>query len=477
MSTPQPDRVRIRMYQMGFGDAFMLTFEYPEPLDDGRAERHMLVDFGSTRYAKRGFDISGVAEQIATDSNGELDVVVVTHRHKDHMSGFSSKKSGAVLDKLHPKLVVQSWTEDPQAATDATGVTRVGEQSLRFTNALVSAQALADSVHHDLLEQKKRARSFRGISNELLGAVEQQTMAVIGEDGLTNAKAYKRLAKWSKDGDCEFLCYGAKSKIPDYIPGITVDVLGPPTVDQHSEVTGARSKDKEYWMLHGQLYAQSKQTGALGAAGFKRVSKSELAVPAGPVRWLASKMQRQQINNLLRIVRELDDSLNNTSLILSIRAGDKHMLLPGDAQIENWNYSLHASDGSRGGLSAEEARELLKTVDFYKVSHHGSRNGTPRTLLQKLWGDNDDRDLVALMGTKKKVHGGSEQTAVPRETLIEALLDRTHNRLYSTASMPANEDAVIEIAAKLSGGHPFEYVGPDDIPIPEADPTTELANH
>ncbi len=73
-----------------------------------------------------------------------------------------------------------------------------------------------------------------------------------------------------------------------------------------------------------------------------------------------------------------------------IEAGDKHMLFPGDAQIENWNYALKVSDGSKGGPTHEEASELLKKVDFYKVGHHGSRNATPRTLLEGLWSDNDD---------------------------------------------------------------------------------------
>ena len=36
------------MYQVGFGDAFLFTFRYSKALEDGRKERHLLMDFGST---------------------------------------------------------------------------------------------------------------------------------------------------------------------------------------------------------------------------------------------------------------------------------------------------------------------------------------------------------------------------------------------------------------------------------------------
>ena len=81
------------MYQVGFGDCFMVSFKYPRPLDDGRAERHMLVDFGSTHAPKapRGGPRSVVAQAadlIEEDTGGTLDVVVLTHRHRDHLSGL-----------------------------------------------------------------------------------------------------------------------------------------------------------------------------------------------------------------------------------------------------------------------------------------------------------------------------------------------------------------------------------------------------
>ena len=39
-----PRGVSIRTYNVGFGDCFLLSFDY------GGAERHVLIDFGSTGF-------------------------------------------------------------------------------------------------------------------------------------------------------------------------------------------------------------------------------------------------------------------------------------------------------------------------------------------------------------------------------------------------------------------------------------------
>ncbi len=81
-------------------------------------------------------------------------------------------------------------------------------------------------------------------------------------------------------------------------------------------------------------------------------------------------MRDEYAHSLLRIVRTVDDALNNTSVILLFEAGTRRLLFPGDAQIENWSYALKHEDTA-------DLREGLDQVDLYKVGHHGSRNATP----------------------------------------------------------------------------------------------------
>src|SRR5215813_12013562 len=62
--------VRVRMYQVGFGDCFLLSFEYA-----GQAEpaRHILIDFG-TRQLAAGLNLADIAGEIDARTGGGPDV-------------------------------------------------------------------------------------------------------------------------------------------------------------------------------------------------------------------------------------------------------------------------------------------------------------------------------------------------------------------------------------------------------------------
>jgi hypothetical protein len=248
-------------------------------------------------------------------------------------------------------------------------------------------------------------------------------------------------------------------------------VIGPPTVEQYGEVTKQDDEDPEYWMLRRAFDPEywrihsADFNQALGAVGIDRDAPATLGgegglIDPGPVRWLVEKMRRQHIQTLRRIVRDLDDALNNTSLILLIDVGEgdetKRMLLPGDAQIENWRFALEEADDTMSP-SAAECLELLKDVDLYKVGHHGSRNASPRSLV-KLWDEKPRTNMVGLMSTKSCFHGKKEATRVPRQTLVDALAKEM--RLFTTDPewYKLNEDnppEFIEVEADVTASGPF----------------------
>jgi hypothetical protein len=109
----QPTKVTIRMFNVGFGDCFLLTFHYEQPL----ADQHILIDFGTVGGKA---DMKGVANDIKAACGGKLYAVVATHRHKDHISGFSDAggkdSTGAIIRSCRPEVVLQPWTEHPDAA-------------------------------------------------------------------------------------------------------------------------------------------------------------------------------------------------------------------------------------------------------------------------------------------------------------------------------------------------------------------------
>src|SRR5579863_3041652 len=122
----EPKLVTVRMYNVGFGDCFLLSFCYEPELRD----QHILIDFGSVG----GGDLSKIAAEIQKDCHGKLYAVVATHRHRDHINGFAGKP-GAIIASCKPEIVLQPWTEDPEAAATAKFPSGMYFQSLNAMQA------------------------------------------------------------------------------------------------------------------------------------------------------------------------------------------------------------------------------------------------------------------------------------------------------------------------------------------------------
>src|SRR5687768_17286648 len=89
--------VRVRMFRQGLGDCFLLTFHV------GGDERLMLIDCGSlgSKLAKpvKPADIAAIINK-TIGPKGRLHVVVATHEHQDHLSGFNNKEMQALQGKV-----------------------------------------------------------------------------------------------------------------------------------------------------------------------------------------------------------------------------------------------------------------------------------------------------------------------------------------------------------------------------------------
>src|SRR5271163_922661 len=74
--------IRVRMYRVGFGDFFLLTV----PGKNGPA--HILIDCGV--HAANIGTIEQCVEDMAKETGRNLALVILTHYHADHMSGFAT---------------------------------------------------------------------------------------------------------------------------------------------------------------------------------------------------------------------------------------------------------------------------------------------------------------------------------------------------------------------------------------------------
>jgi hypothetical protein len=355
----KPSSLTLRVYNVGFGDCFLLTFHYAV------RDRHVLIDFGSTGNDNGPGMLLRIARDISRRCGGKLDAVVATHRHRDHVNGFATRADGKgpgdIIAACRPELVVQPWTEHPDASC----------------------------------------------SNKLKH-IPRAAVAFAGENNLPNLSAVKNLQRMATGN--RYVHFGADSGLERLLPGVRAHVLGPPTLEQSQGIRKKRAEDRgEFWLTRA-LYSQGA-----GSRLFPGAPTCTASGRAPNTRWFLRRLRNIRGARLLEIVRELDTVLNNTSVILLFEVGNKKLLFPGDAQIENWSYAL----------SHPRVREMLAGVDLYKVGHHGSRNATPKSLWKLFTRRNTiagPERLRTVLSTQAHKFGEVDRgTEVPCSSLVKTL--------------------------------------------------------
>jgi len=369
---PEAQRsISVRMYNVGFGDAFLVTVPAA-----GRVCR-VLFDCGSIAAAP-GRAMSDVVPRIiadATDPDGvpRIDVVVATHRHRDHVSGFDL----AAWAKVEVREVWMPWTEDPTdpAAREI--------REIQSKLALALQARLAESADPD----------FR----------------LLVENALTNEKAMKTLhSGFAVDPKRRFLPAADAREwtfTTDALPGVTVHVLGP---SRDKEVIRDMTPPKAESYLR--LRAAPIDV-ATGKARAPFPSHFETASPPRGVEF--GDAERAKLRDAaafadLDAAVALDQAVNGTSLMLVLAVAGTHLLFPGDAQWGTWAAAMKNPAWA----------DLLRSVRFYKVGHHGSENATPRQFVEKLLPDAP----WAMVSTIER----PQWKNLPKPGLLEALSDEKH---------------------------------------------------
>jgi len=417
----KPASVTIRVYNVGFGDCILLSWHYPS------SDRHVLIDFGSSAHPEGS--PANLMVKIANDikavtNNDGLEAVVVTHRHLDHINGFDpdpgGKGPGAIIAGLNPKLIVQPWTEHPK--TTATSKSAPSVFAIAGpTRGLRGPHAAVDGLSAGIAaELAQRVRTWRGAPAPLLAEASHEiTHAIANQDAVNNLR--KMAVNAGKKGGA-YVNAGQNSGLGKLLPGVTVSVLGPPSLKQvdESDLRYA-TNSPEYWM---HLSAAQRMVVGRIPARSRAASVRGGRAPAY-ARWLVEKLRLQRATDLRDIVTALDNYLNNTSVILLFTIGTKALLFPGDAQLENWQYAL------------KKYAAKLPGVSLYKVGHHGSRNATPKSLWNQFTHTGDSSKpgrLITVLSTKRGKFDDTNE--VPREALVKEL--KKNSTLNSTLDAPAD---------------------------------------
>ncbi|HEX2836819.1 MAG TPA: hypothetical protein VHN77_01695 [Phycisphaerales bacterium] len=414
--------VRVRMFRQGLGDCFLITF------NPGTDERHMLIDCGTLGNKATGVTMTHVVDEIAnsTSRHGKstLDIVVATHAHQDHVSGFLSRRQ--VFESFRVHNVWMGWTEDP---TDALAK-KLAKTARAMRAAIADAHRLAPAAG----DTRERLAGLAEFEGGVVGAAGDLAM------GETIAQALDVL----RDLPGARLTYhspgGAPVELAD-IPGFRFYVLGPPRDEKKIASMGDHGSDE----LYGLTTALRAMGGGGGGSGdADQPFDVRFSYPMEDVERLYPEYRKDVHRRIdstwmdaaASAAAVLDKFRNNTSLVIAIEriADGKVLLFPADAQEGNWLSWHDAANSFRvkdaGGKRTVTAEDLLERTVFYKVGHHASHNATAKGKGLEVM--RRSKNLTAFIPVDREVALGKSPKGswkMPAVALFRELLEACNGRV------------------------------------------------
>jgi hypothetical protein len=433
----------------------------------------MLIDCGIHLSITRGPDtIEQIVESIYSFTK-RLDVIVGTHEHWDHISGFLT--AAEKFKQFEVGEVWMAWTEDPR---DAQARTLDKYKSLAL-DALLGASLRLNAISN--------SGPYLAVIRDGVQSILGFNFGAKGERVRTARDALVSLAK----GQVRYL---EPKNPPISVPGFSnlrIFVLGPP---RDAKLLGITERSSEMYGMGAQVgwpiaYAlntalAATNTGsdeeAANAAPFDAsvgvlLSKVLPAAAARPVSGGAPIGEgRGTYSEIVSFVRDhysgplhspgvpgkaggtsssppvssdqswrrvdhdwlgvsadlamqLDSRTNNTSLVLAFEFIDtgRVLLFAADAQVGNW-LSWQDVSWKLGEKKTVTGPDLLSRTIFYKVGHHGSQNATLKVKgLQQM----THADLAAFIPTNEKDAKKVKWGQMPFEAILEELKVRASGRV------------------------------------------------
>ena len=390
-------QVTARLYCHGLGDCNLLGIARPTG-----GMFWILIDCGIHTSAKGGREtIDGVVEDIirtVTPPGGgrpRLDVIVATHEHWDHISGFLT--AAALFARFEVGEIWLAWTENPADAQGRALDKYKGEALSALATAAVKLRA-----------DPTQAAVAHGIE-ELLGF----HFGIKGERSREARDAVVALAP----NNVRYLDPGVVAPLPAGL-GVTAYVLGPP---RDVAMLGLRDSVADTYGIDDGWAVSTALRNAFGVEGGDMDMDGDAASPfdetegvplssldidaampdaltkfvrdhyAGPAdpqllpvcqpgdpdppsrdqAW--RRIDSDWLGSAAELALQLDNRTNNTSLVLAfaLAPGGDVLLFAADAQVGNWKTwgPVRFPDGTAGA-------DLLRRTRLYKVGHHGSANAT-----------------------------------------------------------------------------------------------------
>jgi glyoxylase-like metal-dependent hydrolase (beta-lactamase superfamily II) len=454
----------------------------------------VLIDCGVFKGTPKGsIRVKAIAEDIFLATNEEadgsgrsrLELLVVTHEHWDHISGFHESQGRATFE--NPKLQVGAvwlpWTEDnaDSLARQLRGLKARTAKALKVAYKEMRDRGLPNDGPALRVRSALNMLGFGDDSGELGAEVP---------DGFDRTDGAGEALSWIKQYFRNVVRYVEPGPDPKHdgqlpgVPGVRFYALGPPKDGDLIRRLNPREKDDEaYSKTKG--FAAAVESAFFAAFGVTPTDPTSDDLSSSDDPRLADEERRQsrpfdatyrvdlaskqaeehpffgpryfdKNQEWRRIDTEwlaaagqfalnVDGLANNSSLVLAIelsRSG-RVLLFPGDAQIGNWlswfgkvKYPGGDDRGKDMTWTLEDgrkvdAKDLLARTVLYKVGHHGSHNATLKRGGLEAMGTRWPDEFVAMLPVDENLaRNHTTYGEMPLTSLVYDLLGRTGGRLF-----------------------------------------------
>ena len=409
---PGSFRAKVRMYRHGLGDCFLVTL----PRANG-SSFYIVIDCGVIQGTPNAQEtMTEVVADIAKTTNGRIDLLVATHQHWDHLSGFVQAREG--WQRLTVGQVWLAWTEDPADDLARQLVEERDKAVRRLSLAADRMRMAGDSEGADLT----------GSLLEFFGAAGG-TSVKDALDVVRSLPASHAPPRYCKPED-------APVDLGD--PPARLYVLGPPRDEKLIKQTGPSARNPETYGLVAESFWSNVDPGlgevSVSPFGTLYAIPNQVAQKMSLFKlyWATEPWRRIDsawLGDAAEFALQLDSATNNTSLVLAIElAGGDVLLFPGDAQVGSWLswQDLKWPVGSR----TVTGPDLLQRTIFYKVGHHGSFNATLKEKGLELMSQLE----LAMVPVNHQMALEKHWGGIPLPALLDALREKTNGALLQADS-------------------------------------------
>lgn len=359
-------RLTVRAYNVGFGDCILISWDEPDGV------HHAWADFGTHHNDDRSV-YAGVFDDVLERTGGRLDLIVISHRHLDHLEGFYVMRE-RLRSSFQVDRVWHSWVTPAVDAQFKIASDRL-EQVLPV-NLQAGAGVISDVYRNNL------ALSTKDRMDEIASVFPASSVFPVHRE----------------------LDLAAAGALPAGLSRMRIEVLAPEEDSQtYLQPIDTSLAARQALDDHFAAFAPgAARVSRAAAAAIPEASEDDPATPDFLRLADFARLRRQLRNGGLDLLAAVNKSRNNTSVVTRWSWQGVTLVVTGDAELESW--AVMRSNGV----------EFRSTA--LKIGHHGSIDASPAWGFEQVFPTRRNTNAVLLSTNPLIFPTGNE---VPKREVVD----------------------------------------------------------